>query len=298
MTVGTIDIRERAYVVQYSTDAFGLNVVVSGTPTDVDGQMLVTFEREGDPGSGLANSLVFQRDAAHNDTGDYSVIPTATETSVPGLYTIVWAYSLGGVAQHYETYIQIGIANQHYDALNDDMRSIVETTWMRFSDLFDSPGGGPNLQTYFQTHWDRGRVAQLLKLAVGTLNTVAQPWQTYTIDGVGGAEFPVAMWGALLERCLYVECIKHLRRTYTEQPMPNGSVNVTYLDRRDYLQRWGEILTDEEATLRGQLDAFKIANMGMGKPAILVSGGVYGRYGPTRVAGSIAARPRYFTRWY
>lgn len=294
MTVDTIDVRERAYISQYSTDVIGLNVVQNGVPVDVDSNsMLITFIREGQ-----TPEDVFSRNATHNDVGDYSTDPTSAETSQPGLYTVRWTYSLGAVPQTFNTYVQVGTANSNYDALAQPMKLIVDSVWMRLSDLYDSPHGGPNLQTYFQTHYDRGRVAQLLRIAVGTLNTAAQPFQSYTIDGDGGASFPTEKWGALLERATYIEVLKHLRRSYVEQPLPNGAVNVTYLDRRDYLDRWGVILDDEAATFKSEMDVFKISNMGLGKPAILVSGGVYGRYGPTRVAGSIAARPRYWTRWY
>jgi hypothetical protein len=55
---------------------------------------------------------------------------------------------------------------------------------------------------------------------------------------------------------------------------------------------------EEEEAAKAQLQVFKIASMGLGRPAILISGGVYGRYGPTRMAGSVAARPRYWTRFY
>jgi hypothetical protein len=56
-------------------------------------------------------------------------------------------------------------------------------------------------------------------------------------------------------------------------------------------------MLDEEELVKQQLQHFKIASMGLGRPAVLISGGVYGRFGPTRMAGSIAARPRYWTRF-
>jgi hypothetical protein len=175
------------------------------------------------------------------------------------------------------------------------MKSIVDDTWIKFADLFDSPEGGPNLQTYYQTHFSRNRIAQLLKTAVGLLNTTAQPFQSYSIDVPG--QFPIQQWGPLLGQALYVEVLKHLIRSYVEQPAFVGG-SVTRLDRRDYMDRWQSVLDEERKQLKSQLDIFKISNMGLGKPKVLVSGGVYGRYGPTRFAGSVAARPRYWSRFY
>src|SRR5260370_27118806 len=78
------------------------------------------------------------------------------------------------------------------------MQDLLESVWIRFADEFDSPSGGPNLQSYFQAHWSRGRIAQLMKISIGKLNTIAQPWSNYTIDGINGAEFLMQQWGGLL----------------------------------------------------------------------------------------------------
>lgn len=286
-----VDIRERQYISQFATDGLGLSVMRAGAPADADGDVTVTFIRED---SGLT---LFQRATIRVATGLYETTMSPEESATPGLYTVVWTYAMLGQAQEYRTYVEIGQADPDYDRLSWQMKDMVDLCLIRFADTFDSPGGGPNLKTYFQTHFDRGRMAQLLRIAVGTLNTVAQPYQTYTIDGIGQAAFPVSKWGALLEKSLYVETIKHLIRSYVEQPMFVGG-SVTRLDRRDYMDRWRMVLQDEQSTFERQLEVFKIANMGLGKPAVLVSGGVYGRYGPTRVAGSVAARPRMWTRWY
>jgi hypothetical protein len=118
------------------------------------------------------------------------------------------------------------------------------------------------------------------------------------MDGVGGSIFPVAQWGPLLATSTYVEALKHLRRSYVEQPALQTATGITRQDRSYYLDRWGQILVDEQDTLKGELDTFKKSLMSLGRPRVLVSGGVYGRYGPTRVAGSVAARPRYYSRFY
>jgi hypothetical protein len=287
----SIDIRERQYISQWATDLLGLAVIKAGVPADVDADVTVTLLSEVDSGT------VFTRVATRLALGLYETQLTSAETATPGFYTVVWIYAMDTVTQEYRTYIEVGNATPAYDVLVPTMKDIVDTTWVRFADLFDSPGGGPNLMTYFQTAYNRGRLSQLLRIAVGTLNTVAQPFQSYTIDGDGGATFPIAQWGPLLERSLYIEAVKHLIRSYTEQPMFVGG-SVTRLDRRDYMDRWNVVLGMEEPVFTRQLEIFKISNMGLGKPAVLVSGGVYGRYGPTRVAGSVAARPRMWTRWY
>jgi hypothetical protein len=290
----TADFRDRQYISQNATDIIGLAINSAGSPTDADGNYVtVTMFAEN------TNTQVFQRGTTHPGIGLYETQLLPAESSTPGPVTFVWTYDLDAIAQEYRTYAYIGESAPAYDNLAPAMKEIVDDVWIRFADLFDSPDGGPNLLTYFQSNWGRGRVAQLLKVAVGLLNTTAQPYQTYTLaDGQGGGMFPVEQWGSLLETALYVECIKHLRRSYVEQPAVIGAGGITRLDRRDYMDRWSEVLRDEAPTLRSQLDTFKISNMQLGRPRVLVSGGVFGRFGPTRVAGSMAARPRYWTRFY
>jgi hypothetical protein len=268
----------------------GLVIYVAGSQANADGPVLVTMLNE------VTNVAVFtNRPATNSEVGVYDITLSSVDTQTPGLYTVTTNYSVGGTPQVYVGYIEIGPANPDYDNLDAGMKLLVESVWLRFADAFDSPNGGPNLQTYFQTHWSRGRVAQMARIAVGRLNTMAQPSMVYTLNPDG--QFPLAQWGSLLESMTYVECLRHLRRSYVEQPDLEGG-SVTRFNRRDYLDRWGQILADEEAILKEQLDVFKIRHMGFGSPRVLVSGGVYGRYGPTRFAGSVAARPRYWSRFY
>lgn len=285
--------QDREYFSQYSTNQVGILLVQNGIPIDADADsvnVLMFAEATG--------AQVFTRAATRLSVGDYVTNFNSAETSVPGEYTLVWTYLLGGQNQYVESGIVVGPAAPAYDGLPIEMQDIVQNVWMRMADCIDSPGGGPNLLTYNQSKFGLGRVGQLLRVAMGRLNTVAQPYQTFTVDGIGGAEFPYQQWGSLLESVCWVETLKHLMRSYTEQPEFVGGGNVSRLDRRDYMTRWGAIMKDEEALVRSQLDVFKISQMGLGKPAVLISGGVYGRYGPTRMAGSVAARPRYWTRFY
>jgi hypothetical protein len=283
---------DRQYISQWSVDPIGLYLVQNQVPIDADGTVQVAMIAED---TGIT---VFARAATHNAVGDYSITLASTESGTPGPYLVTWDYQLGGLAQHYETGIEIGPANPAYDNLTPEMKAIVDSIWIRLSDLIDSPGGGPNLTTYVQqSKFGRGRIAQLMRIGLGRLNTMAQPHSTFTLDGLGGSSFPVAQWGPLLESVTWIEVLKHLIRSYTEQPDFVGGGNISRLDRTKYAKAWRDVMVDEEVLVKGQVDVFKVSQMNLGRPAVLISGGVYARYGPTRMAGSVAARPRYWTRF-
>lgn len=284
---------DRAYVSRYGAAAFGLRVMREGAPGDADGPVTVALKHD-TPSA----PLVFSRTADHPAPGEYTVGISSRESAEPGPYVLVWTYAVGGQQEEWRVWLEVGKAAPEYDVLAEPMKDIIEMTWNRFSDLFDYATEGPHLQTYIQANFGRNRLAQLLRIAVGRLNTTSQPYQSYTIDGDGGASFPVSRWGSLLESALYVECLRHLVRSYVEQPEVQSGSGVSRLDRRDYKDRWEDVLSAEEPVLKQQLEHFKIANMGLGRARVLVSGGVFGRWGPTRLPLSHAARPRWLTRMY
>lgn len=287
-----VDYRDRAYVSQYAGPSLGMMIYIGGVLADPDASAVsATLVAE------ATGTQVFTRAATRTGAGTYEVTLASSETAAPGNYTLVFTYTVSGVTANEAEYLVIGLANPAYDQLPPAMQDVVESVEHRLIDIFDSPEGGPNLATYIQSRYSRGRLGQLLRIAIGTINTVKQPIMNYTADGIGGPLFPET-YAPVVERGLFIETIKHLRRSYVEQPEVEAGADITRLDRRDYLERWGEILADETTTYNLQVDAFKIVNMGLGKPRVLVSSGVFGRYAPTRIAGSAAARPRFFSRFY
>lgn len=280
---------DRTYFSRYSQETVGFVVHVNGVPSDADEGVIVEMETLD------SATTIFQRDANHPAIGVYEVQLSSIETQTPGIYRLVWTYRVNGIDQKFTNLIEVGESSAAYDALTDELKMVIESVWLRFADLFDSPNGGPHLQVYYQTTFGRTKMVGLLKIAVGKLNTLAQPRTTYSIDGT--KKFPVAEWGALLEQAAYVEAIKHLVRSYVEQPNA-VSVNVARLDRRDYMDRWERVLRMEQEDLDSQLEIFKMAHMGLGRAHVMVSGGVYGQFGPTRLAHSAAARPRYYMAFH
>lgn len=291
---GLIDWRERQYLSQFSQPELGFTVYIGGTPSDPDGETMTARLLMANPDG--TSHQVNTYTAARQGPGVYLVTPSSADTQTPGYAELDWQYSVGGQPQQYAAYLEIGPASPHYDALPPEMQDFLnDQVWVRFADLFDSAAGGPNLQSYFQAHWSRGRVAQLMGIALQKINASAQPWSSYTLDGNGGPQYPVQFWGGLLASYTYVEGVKQLIRAYTEQPAFQGPA-IARQDRRDYADRWRNALKDEQEELKSLLDVFKIRHVLNGSPRVLVSGGTYGRYAPTRVAGSVAARPRMWAR--
>lgn len=273
---------DRGYVSQYSSEDMGITIMVASTPTDADGVVDVTIINTD------TQAALLVRAATRVGVGDYQITLTPDDTAVLGNYQAMWEYTLGGDQKLFNAYFAIGGAEPAYDRLSDGLKSIVDSVWIRFADQFDSPNGGPNLQTWAPANFNRGRIAQLLKIAVGRVNTMAQPVTTYTVDAT--KPFPVEMWGPVLEQVLLIETIKHLRRSYLEQPDYEGSP-ISRLDRKRYYDLYTEMLHDEEANFQPQLDILKISAMGLARPSILVSGGAFGRYSSIN-RPYMAARPR------
>ena len=282
---------DRKYISRYSIEPFTFELKIGGVPADADfGQVIVSFDGAQDPPGNI-----FQRLAARLDVGVYQVTLSSVDTSLPGLYQMAWLYEINSTPQIFVGHVEVGESSPAYDALDTGFKAIIESAYIRFADLFDSPYGGPHLQVYFQSHFNRNRMAQLLQIALNRLNTISQPHMSYSLDPAA-KPFPYEQWGGLLDQALYIECLKHLIRSYTEQPEAQG-VNVARLDRRDYMQRWQTVLDQEVRDFAGPMDVFKMAHMGLGRPHVLVSGGVFGNYGPTRLPGT-PAQPRAWSRGY
>jgi hypothetical protein len=281
------NLQEYKYVSLYSTDTLQFAVHIAGVLADADVSpaMTVTFLDSDD-------AEIFIRAATHVSTGVYSVTFASSETNTPGYYKLIWSFSIGAVAQTFTSFLEIGQSSPAYDALPSSCKDVVESVWSRFSDLFDSPYGGPHLQVYFQSQFGRGRVAQAMNWALNRINAQSQPKMQSTLQ-----TYPIGTWGAVLEQGTFVETIKHLRRSYVEQPEASG-VSSARMDRRDYMARWGEIYAEEEVTFKEMLEVYKIRNMGLGAGRVLISGGVFGNYGPTQNIGSLAARPLFWARFY
>ena len=295
-------LEDYVYVSQGGNDQVGIIINIGGVPTDPDGGLVLVAMN---PDAAGAQPVFMGRNATRQYTGAYTYTFLSGDTATAGHYHLAWTYQLAGVPDTFMTPIEVGPYNPAYDVLPPEAKAIVNLVWSKFEDGYDSQFGGPHLQSYFQSHFSRGRMAQLLQITILQINTTMQPVNSYSLTGPlsdpnappVGPEYPYQQWSGLLVAGLSIEVIKHLMRSYVEEPL-GENVTAARMTRRDYLERWGTILATEQQAYEQMLEVFKIRQMFTLQPRVLVSGGVFGNFGPTRLMGNAAARPRYWTRWY
>jgi hypothetical protein len=142
--------------------------------------------------------------------------------------------------------------------LTPEQQTILDLAWLRVDDCFDSIPGGPRLRDVSKQQFGLEKSALLMPFAIDRINA-GNPPTNFTLE-----DYPYTDDHTLLARSLAIEIIRHLMRSYVEQPLPQGGGNITYLSRRDYQQRWGEILQDELAEFKEMLKWFKRKYLGLG----------------------------------
>lgn len=141
--------------------------------------------------------------------------------------------------------------------------SLAEKVWMRFEDLFDSEYGGPWLRDMTLSYFNKDKIPEFIGEAMLEINTFPPPTTLTILDfttPVPSAENPGETIPdpdeSILTMALTIVIIRHLIRSYVEQPQPQGA-QVVWHDRRDYQQRWEEVLQLEEARFQRILAVWK-----------------------------------------
>jgi hypothetical protein len=213
-----------------------------------------------------------------------------------GLLHAEWTYIVAGSEFRFQDDMQILEQMPFYESLRPEGKRIVEQTSWFFGDMFDSTAGGPWLQENFQTHFTYERIAQLAAQASMKFNLLGWPVTAYGVEvdqkKIPGNMQQLIVWGTKLE------CIRHLALSYTEQP-EFRNMQVTYTDRRDYMDRWYRVLEEETPSYERAIKMAKRSLLKLGRGSLLVAGGIYGggMKGGFFIPGLYAAQTRSF-RFY
>lgn len=217
-------------------------------------------------------------------TGDSTGYIQFDDTEQIGEYKGVGTFTLGtGAIRSVRADFEVIDPFNPPELDNEDVVGL--QVWSKLEDCFDSEEGGPWLQDVTMATFKKEKMKNFISTALFLINEKNPPTDlvlgTFIVDGTLQASSPLLVQGTL------VEVIRHLMRSYVEQPTPTGG-QIVYEDRRDYLQRWQTLLQAEEQRLDALTALYKRQFLGLGHSKVLVSskaGRIVGAPMRTRNAG-------------
>jgi len=184
-------------------------------------------------------------DAAVNDTeGEYRAFATFTydegamvglTKSVPVFYDVIDVFERAGPSA---------------------VDPAVDMAWTMLEDCFDSEFGGPWLRDMTMRVFDKTKVRELAPSVMLQINS-QMPLTSYTLDSTNGYPWANADATALFGQGLLVASIRHLMRSYTEQPDIVSSP-VAFMDRKKYSQSWKAVYDVENPIWERWVARFKM----------------------------------------
>lgn len=210
-----------------------------------------------------------------------------TDTTELGEYLVVATFTLIGggkksaradfqITDPFGENLETPIGYAEYPTLNAEdqiawqVGMIGSRVWAKMEDVFDSTDGGPWMRDMTMNVFNPAKINEFIDEALFTIN-VYNPPTHFWID-----KFATPLGTrpnenlTIIVQGTWVAVIRHLMRSYVEQPLPSGG-QVTYEDRRDYLQRWGTMYQIENGLFDQLVKLWKRQFLGLGSSKLLVS---------------------------
>lgn len=143
----------------------------------------------------------------------------------------------------------------------NSMEAVAQGVWFKLSDIFDSSDGGPWLREMTLQYFNPKKMEGFINEAVFDFN-MFQPTSNFTLDDFAMSDDYVNSPNPsqpLIVEGTYLAVVRHLMRSYVEQPDLRGN-QVGYEDRRDYQMRWKEIY-DLESQMYSRWVSFAKRNL-------------------------------------
>ena len=219
--------------------------------------------------------------------GDGSGFYRWTDTAQEGLH--VWTAQFEFVSGEKRTYRdEFKVIDPFEIAPTTRRTEIANEVWTKLEDCFDSEAGGPWLRDMTLAYFEPSKIEKLIDQGLLLINVWPPATNLgldyFTIDVVDpDPALPPGSTAPDPDRYVVVQAtllatIKHLMRSYVEQPEPQGA-NIVWQNRRDYLQRWSAIYEIEERSFKEMISLWKRQFYNFGKGALLThskAGRLYG----------------------
>ena len=192
--------------------------------------------------------------AAVNDTeGEYRAFATFTYDegsltglvkSVPVFYDVIDAFERTG---------------------ESPLDPAVDMAWLKIEDCFDSEFGGPWLRDMTLRVFDKTKIRELAPTVMLQINS-QMPFTDYTTESYAWTNADAT---ALFGQGLFVETVRHLIRSYTEQPEVISSP-VAFMDRKRYAEAWKMVLDIENPLWERWLTRYKLRSYDLSHASLLL----------------------------
>jgi hypothetical protein len=202
--------------------------------------------------------------------GRYVVDPLINDTAGNYLGKATFTYTVGEAPDDVEITRSVPFEYVIVDpfertATDEPTDDAVALTWKKLDDCFDSELGGPWLRDMSKNHFDHSTIRDFIPETILEINSV-MPVTEFTVES-----FPYEEDGtALMAQGLLVATIKHLMRSYTEQPTV-GNSPIGYLDREQYQQKWSVMYQVEMENYRRWLELWKRRFINISGSKMLIS---------------------------
>jgi hypothetical protein len=193
-----------------------------------------------------------------------------TDSTLPGLYKVQVQFTL--VSGEKRSVLQaFAVEDPFADSpVPTATQEITHQVWLRLEDMFDSIEGGPWLRDKTLRNFDESKIAQFIPEALFNINQEMPPtnfgidsFTAFTTTPGDNPNMP------LLVKALLVVTIRHLMRSYAEQPQLMGA-QVVWEDRTRYSQIWQQLYQIEQADFIQSVRLWKRTQLGLGHSALSI----------------------------
>jgi hypothetical protein len=156
-----------------------------------------------------------------------------------------------------------------FEVVDTPIRVVADGVWTKLEDCFDAENEGPWVQDMTLNYFREEKMEKFINDALFDINyqnppTAVDVGSFVTTTGGPTSNYPLLVQG------VFIQVLRHLMRSYVEQPMPTGA-QIAWQDRRDYLQRWQSMYELELVQYERWLALWKRGFLQLGHSKLLVS---------------------------
>lgn len=156
-----------------------------------------------------------------------------------------------------------------FEVVDTQTRIIADGVWTKLEDCFDAENEGPWIQDMTLNFFHEEKMEKFIAEALFDINYQNPPTDVGIDSFVTSTNFINTNY-PLLVQGVFVQVLRHVMRSYVEQPLPTGA-QIAYQDRRDYLTRWQGMYELELAQYMRWLALWKRGFLQLGHSRLLVS---------------------------